>query len=402
MAVIRSLQIAEAMRAGVVWILCFIASKTSTENRCVSRTVFILGAGASKEGGAPIMCDFLDRARDIWALGRVSDANEDFERVFKAISALKVVHSNSRLDLSNIETVFAACEMAKTLRKFPGLADGAEQEVDKILYSLKKLIVRTLQMTLPFRLSKSSGNDDWDLGSPPPYDEFVLLVRQLIDKARPPHDVAVITFNYDAAVDLALVRGGCPVIYGLNGDPAITAPRKVPLLKLHGSISWGFSEQNGTKTVTPLRLGNLLSRANFVFTRTGPFHWPFSTALKNAGMTDEPVLVPPTWNKADSHRALEKVWSLAAHELSEAENIIVIGYSMPETDSFFRHLYALGTVGGTMLRRFWVFNPNPSIERRFHDLLGPGAEGRFEFNPRGHQTFTDAIAYLRSVFPPGN
>src|SRR5438270_11930208 len=104
------------------------------------------------------MRDFLDQARDIWALGRVSDVKSDFERVFDAMSSLKVVHSNSRLDLSNIETLFAACEMAKTLRTFPGISNASvEQDVDKILHSLRTLIVRTLEITLPFSLKKSSG-----------------------------------------------------------------------------------------------------------------------------------------------------------------------------------------------------------------------------------------------------
>ena len=34
----------------------------------MAKTIFILGAGASREGGAPVMRDFPDRASDIWAL----------------------------------------------------------------------------------------------------------------------------------------------------------------------------------------------------------------------------------------------------------------------------------------------------------------------------------------------
>lgn len=34
----------------------------------MAKTIFILGAGASSEGGAPVMRDFPDRASDIWAL----------------------------------------------------------------------------------------------------------------------------------------------------------------------------------------------------------------------------------------------------------------------------------------------------------------------------------------------
>jgi hypothetical protein len=38
------------------------------------------------------------------------------------------------------------------------------------------------------------------------------------------------------------------------------------------------------------------------------------------------------------------VWRTAAQHLSEAEHIFIIGYSLPETDQFFRYLYGLGTV----------------------------------------------------------
>jgi len=37
----------------------------------VAKTIFILGAGASREGGAPVMRDFPDRASDIWALAHL-------------------------------------------------------------------------------------------------------------------------------------------------------------------------------------------------------------------------------------------------------------------------------------------------------------------------------------------
>ena len=98
-------------------------------------------------------------------------------------------------------------------------------------------------------------------------------------------------------------------------------------------------------------------------------------------MNAEPVLVPPTWNKTDYHRELGSVWSRAAKELSEADSIFVMGFSLPPTDSFFSYLYALGTVGKVPLKRFWVFNPDRAgeVENRFRNLLGPGAEQRFKY-----------------------
>jgi hypothetical protein len=64
-------------------------------------------------------------------------------------------------------------------------------------------------------------------------------------------------------------------------------------------------------------------------------------------------------NKEDYCRQLQSVWARAAKELSEAQDIYAIGYSYPKSDAFFRYLYALGTVGGPVLRKFWVFNAAP-------------------------------------------
>ena len=81
----------------------------------MSDVVFILGAGASKQAGAPLMANFLDVAHNLWKLGKVKDAEESFKKVFEARAALQSVHSKSSLDIDNIESVFTAFEMANTL-----------------------------------------------------------------------------------------------------------------------------------------------------------------------------------------------------------------------------------------------------------------------------------------------
>jgi len=62
------------------------------------KTVFILGAGASKTAGAPLMYNFLDRAHDLFRLkdDGIQDAMADFEDVFDAINELQRVYANSR------------------------------------------------------------------------------------------------------------------------------------------------------------------------------------------------------------------------------------------------------------------------------------------------------------------
>ena len=108
------------------------------------------------------------------------------------------------------------------------------------------------------------------------------------------------------------------------------------------------------------------------------------------------MIVPPTWSKTQYHKEIASVWRRAARCLSEAENIICIGYSLPRTDHFFRYLYGLGTVGQTRLKRFWVFDPDRSdgLERRYSALLGQAARGRFRLH---RVPFSEAIPRMRDA-----
>ena len=90
------------------------------------------------------------------------------------------------------------------------------------------------------------------------------------------------------------------------------------------------------------------------------------------------------------------MWSRASHELSEAENIIVIGYSLPETDSFFRYLYALGSESNARVRNFILVNPDSSgsVHSRFKNLIGRGIENRFKHIK---MDFNDSILEIENV-----
>jgi hypothetical protein len=92
----------------------------------------------------------------------------------------------------------------------------------------------------------------------------------------------------------------------------------------------------------------------------------------------EPFIVPPTWNKGGRYEALRLVWSRAAEELAEAENLFIIGYSWPRTDEFFHHLYAIGTAGRALLRHFLLVDTNERTAARYRrQLLGEQARQRF-------------------------
>lgn len=339
------------------------------------------------------MANFLDVASRLYRTGDSGDKKSDFERVFRAIGALQSVHSKAQLDLTNIESIFTALEIANVLGKLPGTENG---EIPKVIASLKELIVKTLELTIEFPTSKSY------IGVPAPYEQFANLLKYLRREAFPEHTTSVITFNYDIAVDMALFRDGLGPDYGI--PPASRSHSPVPLLKLHGSLNWASREDNGE--VYPLLLEQYFTKYSITgFEERGSCKVPVGSQLKeyfskhtDIKVAPEPVIVPPTWNKADHHKALSTVWANAAHQLEEAEYIFIIGYSLPETDAFFRLLYALGTVGKNPLQKLVVYNPDTSgqVDARFKSMLGSGAVARYDYKSK---TFSDAIHDIKTYFP---
>jgi hypothetical protein len=212
----------------------------------------------------------------------------------------------------------------------------------------------------------------------------------------------VISFNYDIAADMGLYRAGLGPDYIIDQPPG--DQENVPLLKLHGSLNW--ATEKTSRKIRPLHLATYFQHYSLKSPLAGSdAKVPIGSQLVeffrdhvSIEVEAEPVIVPPSWNKADYHNALSNVWAAAAKHLSEAEQIFVIGYSLPATDSFFRHLYALGSVGGTPLRRIAVFNPDASgaTDTRFQGLLGPGAFARYEYHA---MNFTQAIRHIQQLFP---
>jgi hypothetical protein len=343
------------------------------------------------------MWDFLDQAQDLWARGEIRpEDREHFERVFDVVGALQIANSKARVDLVNIESVFNTLEMAKLVQAFPRTERQTTPE--QAIQSLRVVIAATLEETTKFPYARGRG-----LAAPEPYPAFAELVRHLQRTAHPPHSVAVLTFNYDVCLDLALALAGVGYDYCLDPQtrPGVGV---VPLLKLHGSLNWAIRDTQALEVV-PWRMENFVQLLNaalfddglrYVLRPREHFRAFSDRVLGGAGLKDSPFIVPPTWNKSDHHMAIQPVWKRAAEELSGAANIFVVGYSLPETDGFFKGLYALGTIGPQPLRRFWVVDPSDTVSTRFKSLLGAGADGRFQHL---QMAFTQGIAHMRQPFP---
>lgn len=356
----------------------------------MSNIVFILGAGCSKLAGVPLINEFLDTAHRLHTIEEVKPQSEHFERVFKAIGSLQLVHSKAQLDLNNIESIFNAFEIANTIKKLPGFDSDA---IPQVIQSLKEVIVATIQKTLVFPVFQSR------LAIPPPYDSFAKLLSYLTQQATPRETISIITFNYDIAIDVALYLSGIRYDYCIEN----TDCSGIPLLKLHGSLNW--ASRTTDNAIIPLTLSEYFKYYHLTFPQDRRNTIiPIGSQLKEyfskhsqEQVNNEPFIVPPTWNKADHYASINSVWARAAYDLGEAEYIFIIGYSLPGTDFFFRLLYALGTVSDTPLKSIKVFNPDggSSIQERFESILGAAAKARYKYTKF---TFQDAIPSIRGLF----
>jgi len=338
------------------------------------KTVFILGAGASRAAGGPLMSDFLDYSEKLMRLktdGFVQ-AEEAFNDVFNALTELQAVHAKSYLDLDNIEVLFGAIEMAQIICK---LGARQKEQIIKLRDSIITLIYKTLEYSIEFPIKDSIIYPPW------PYENFCKMLVDLrinrLKKYADAHEFSFLTFNYDLALDYALTYYSLYYSYCLSNEKEIG---KLPYLKLHGSINWGICQE--CNKIVPLYFNELKLPINLSDLKS--CHYELGSALHYKSCCQKPlkgppVLIPPTWNKTGYHGQLSNVWKRAAEELSKADNIFIIGYSLPETDSFFRYLFALGSESSKRIKRFWVFDPDPTgtVEKRFRELIGRGLENRF-------------------------
>lgn len=365
-------------------------------------TVFILGAGASKDAGAPLMLEFLEKAEDLLRFGSVEDAQKEFELVFRSRSLLTRAHSKADIDIKNLEAVFSAFDLARLLKKLGDLTP--EQIANDLMPAMRTVIVRTLEEKMEFEPTIDEVGRRGVQPSASDYPRFVELIEDLQHNATLKHSVAIITFNYDVALDAVLAGHGIPIDYGLGQAPQ----NAIPVLKLHGSLNWANCPE--CAKVTPYFVQEYLQENHLLFSgNDSPFklhigstigrHAHPTTDGKRHLLEQKPFLIPPIWNKSEFSKALISVWSRATDELSQAENIFVIGFSLPSTDTFFRDLYAIGTTSDKILRRFWVANPDPDVSKKFQEFLGPGARQAFKSGAKdGFPYFKDVIQKIDHDF----
>jgi hypothetical protein len=302
-----------------------------TKNRQSANRVFVLGAGASKACGLPLTSELLPIVLSALKTKSLRKRTTDFVKyVYPHFhsSWRNYPHFEELLSLMDVYVEFSS--KVKSSHKFE------PDEVDELKDDLLAAITASLsEKTQSIKISNT---------------QFFRLAKLLR-----PGD-AVVTFNWDLLVEKALTDLGLDWDYELQNC-------KIALLKPHGSIDWFDNDTTKIKTslTTPVidDIGKLRVFQKFRMPRVGS---PIT-----------PIIVPPLVKKKWEYLEFDRIWRSTWRALRTANEIHVIGFSLPPEDLHVRFVIrsAIRINEQTRSRPLTVtvVNPDKTVYLRFDRLM---------------------------------
>jgi hypothetical protein len=312
--------------------------------------VLLFGAGASKGAlednlpGPPVDLDFFAAANAITGHGTPSIS----KRVLRSAWALYSKISGIGLEeyYRDIETRAAISRIAPSANK---PKDWGKRKAD-----LEELIRRVYVQTTV------------DVTAQPPKPRISSAHKAVLKYLK--SGSTIITFNYDLVIEESFDNaelwnpkdGFGTKVYGTTLDWCRNwlkdknfqkgTKSKVHLLKLHGSLGWTLDKNR------KIRL------------KARPF-----TVRKNT--TEKISVLPPGWNKKIDVNPYKIFWREARLKLEKCKSLMIIGYSLPETDLLARSLFAevvrLRVARKKYLDRLIVVDPSDLVHDKFVRLFTP-------------------------------
>lgn len=324
----------------------------------MSKIVVLFGAGSSVSSGAPLMHNFIDIGTKLSEENNSGIDYDSFEIVKKARQELQKGSIKSNIDIHNIEDFFTAFELANI---FGRLGDLDVNLIKKLPSSMKKFIIQTIEAKILYKLEN---------GFIRPHSAFSAItdfIHHSLDRniIKNLSDVTLITFNYDLNLEIALHYNNIPFTYSFQNE---TNKDKLKLLKLHGSINWEKLENN--EIIEAIKIKDIM--ANRQPLKQSKIQIKLSSNIANQ------FIVPPSWNKLYHFENLQSIWKSACSSLSDCENLIIMGYSFPDSDLLFRYLYAIGTISLTIIKNVIIVNPS-DMKDVIDELFGKTVIQRTKF-----------------------
>lgn len=309
------------------------------------KTVFIMGAGASKDDGIAVQNEILDKV----IRGKFSFPPEkndsvtfkEYTRISSNINELvNTIFAKDAQKCLSLESLFNILETALDKRENIG---GLELKKIRLYYAdLIRGIMYATRIDSKLEDHKVKNFLDGKKQPKSPYTEMgIKLYKQYnYDKI----NFAFVNFNYDICLDRVLLsmhekndERSFDLDYGIElGNYALEAgrklwfgkprSRKMYLLRPHGSVNWLFCRSCGN-------VFSKLTRQNKVADIIQ------STKCYNCRLSNlEPYIIYPSYNRIYENKHLVQIWLRMEKLLMEADKWCFIGYSLPEADRYFTYI----------------------------------------------------------------
>ena len=330
--------------------------------------VVVLGAGASAAAGCPVMRGFIDRAIDFERLGRFSESEKpDVRAALELYRSIRAHFQITEHDSENVENLLSLADLASRLiTKAPIEELNSPELPGQLRRFIEAVITRSVSMPSPTSPNWPKGEN-----SAGPYGKFARTLAYLGGR------VTVITLNYDCVLEYACYSMGLPYSYDRDGGDGLE------ILKLHGSSNWLRCSTEGCTQRKNLTISEISHRPIKEGADEG-FIERASLVCEVCETELSPLIIPPTWAKSFDIE-LQRTWTRAVEALADAEVLVAIGISLPDTDAHFRELLHTGLSSSRLRQALAIVGPDEEAGRRWSHLFRESwRNARFEVR---HATF---------------
>jgi len=265
-------------------------------------TVYILGAGASKDAGGPLVKDFF--SRNDASIKTIHEKYFDKDNKYQILQSAYNQWSQHEQDPS-VESFFNRLEFQKLIGKNVFI-DGLGREVE----------TSTLYRYLTWYIASMVRNSiSYKRNMPSHYATFADKLWKRGIKS------SIISFNYDLIIENEIKKIGRTINYHLyatgKNKPFYLNKDGMSFLKLHGSLNWMWCPECGSISLKDEPMAQKYNRIR---------------CLVKCGGMKEGLIIPPNINKTPYLESIDNLWKSADNKLSKANKIVIIGYSLPNSD----------------------------------------------------------------------
>lgn len=312
----------------------------------MDKTVFVLGAGFSKNENAPLQAEIIKEIFSIDTRDLMPGMRQIFTRYrndFKRFLSDNLFIDEQHFGDQRLEDIYTPID--RCIIDNLAFRNISPKDLIELRQKINGLII--LMMDYKLHLTRPKGSH---------IEKFTDYLIHLRTQRRKGDPFAILSTNWDILLDVSLknkipptegVVDYCcnPSAYDANEEilPGLTALEKnlynIKLLKLHGSMNWLQCKRCQRLFITFFEKIAVDEYINKPICRECEQN--FKNELTNdGGAFLSSLLIMPTLLKDLNNFQLKLIWQNAGIELSEASKIVFMGYSFPMADFELRQLLA--------------------------------------------------------------